>query len=55
MGEFTTSLGHALCTTVMIGGNAGPCYNAAAMQNLGTASILAVILVAVGYRALSRF
>jgi hypothetical protein len=55
MGELATSLGHTLCTIVMVGGGSGQCYNAAAMHSLGTFSVLAVVMVALGYRALSRF
>jgi hypothetical protein len=55
MDQFATSLGKAICTVATVGGNAPECYNATAMHTLGTCVVLAVALVTLGYRALSRF
>jgi len=55
MSEITMSLGQALCSVATVGGSAAQCYNTAAMQTLGNCLVLLVVLVTVGYRALSRF
>ena len=55
MGEFAMSLGQALCTVATVGGSSPHCYNTTAMHTLGNCFVLAVVLVALGYRALSRF
>ena len=54
MGEIATSLGKALCTVVTVGGGSVHCYNTTAMQTVGNGFVLAVILITVGYRAMSR-
>jgi hypothetical protein len=54
MGEFSISVGQALCTIATAGGGSAQCYNTAAMQTLGSCTILAVVLIAAGYRAMSR-
>ena len=54
MSEFSVSVGQALCTIVTAGGGSAQCYNTAAMQTLGSCFVLAVVLIAAGYRAMSR-
>ena len=54
MSEFSVSVGQALCTIATAGGGSAQCYNTAAMQTLGSCFVLAVVLIAAGYRAMSR-
>jgi hypothetical protein len=54
MSEFSVSVGQALCTIATAGGGSAQCYNTAAMQTLGSCALLAVVLIAAGYRAMSR-
>jgi hypothetical protein len=54
MDVITMSLGQALCNVATAGTGSAQCYNAAAMQTLGNCLIVVVVLVTIGYRALSR-
>ena len=54
MSELSVSVGQALCTIATVGGGSAQCYNTAAMQTLGSCIMLVIVLIAVGYRAMSR-